>query len=86
MKKVMLAVAYVGIVVGSAAAAEPTFQRTKIPDSKGKQTPVSLVFSESKKAIEVSAEGQVIAEVPYASISAFSYEYTKKHRITQGAV
>ena len=86
MKKIVLAIAYVGIAAGFAPAADQSFQRTKIPDAKGNQTPVGLVFSDGRQAVQVSSAGHVVTEVPYGSIDKLSYEHTHKHRITQGAV
>jgi len=86
MKKLVLAIAYVGVVASVATAADQAFQGTQMPDLKGKQIPVSLLFSENRRAIEASAGGRLIAAVPYAAIDTISYEYTKRHRITQGAV
>lgn len=86
MKNLVTMFACVGIAAGSAHAADQYFQKTKIPDSKGNQTPVSLVFSDRKQTIEVRTAGQMLTEVPYSSIDGLLYEYTQKHRITQGAV
>jgi hypothetical protein len=86
MKKILLAIAYMSITAGSTMAADQVFQKSKIPDAKGNQTPVGLVFSDSKEALEVNTGGDVLMTVPYAEIDRFSYEYSKKHRITQGAI
>lgn len=86
MKKLVTVIAYVGIAAGLAQAYDQSFQKTKIPDAKGNQTPVGLVFSDSKQTIQVRSAGQVVTEVPYSSIDGLAYEHTQKHRITQGAV
>lgn len=86
MKKIVLTLAYVAFAAGFAPAADQTFQRTLIPDAKGNQAPVDLVFRDARQTIEVSVAGRVVTEVPYASIDVLSYEHTQKHRIKQGAV
>jgi hypothetical protein len=86
MKKMTLVLAYMGIAAGSAAAADQAFPKTQIPDAKGHQVSAALLFRDSQGMMQVSSAGQVLLEVPYSSIDRFSYEYTKKHRITQGAV
>jgi hypothetical protein len=63
MKKIMLVIAYVGIAAGFAPAVDQSFQKTKIPDAKGNQTPVGLVFGDSKQTIQVRSAGQTIAEM-----------------------
>jgi len=86
MKKLVMMIAYTGIAAGLAQADDQSFQKTRIPDAKGHQTPVGLVFSDSNQTIQVRAAGQLLTEVPYTSIDGLSYERTQKHRITQGAV
>jgi len=86
MKQIALGIVYVSIAAGFMAAADQSFQKTKIPDAKGNQAPAGLVFRDSRQAIEVKAAGHLVVEVPYGSIDKFSYEHTQKHRITQGAI
>jgi hypothetical protein len=69
-----------------ALAEETSFNRVNVPDPKGHQRNAVLTFSDNDKAIEVrSAKGTGI-DIPYAQIDRFSYEYTQKHRIKQGAI
>ncbi len=72
------------------AAAKPlddvSFHGVKVADAKGKQTDAVLVFNESSKKLVVRVADQDFVAVPYSQLDKFSYEYTKKHRITQGAI
>lgn len=86
MKKVVSALLVVFISVNLAVASENSFSHVKVPDLKGRQTKAVLTFSDDNKAVEIrSAKGDPIT-IPYGQIDKCSYEYTKKHRITQGAI
>ena len=63
-----------------------TFHGVKIADAKGKQTDALLVFNDSSKKLVVRVADQDFVAVPYDQLDKFSYEYTKKHRVTQGAI
>ncbi len=63
-----------------------TFGNVKLADPKNKLTDAKLVFSDSTKAIVIRVSDREIASIPYANIDKLSYEYTKKHRITSGAI
>jgi len=67
-------------------AEETAFRRVKLADAKGKQADASLIFSDNNKNIAVRVADRDFVTIPYDQIDKFSYEYTKKHRITQGAV
>jgi hypothetical protein len=69
-----------------ARAEETSFHRVTVPDTKGHQAKVVLTFSDNDKAIEVRpAKGNAVT-IPYDEIDKFSYEFTKKHRVTEGTV
>lgn len=75
----------------SPPAAQPPAQaaeafRVKLADAKGKQADASLIFTDSNKNIAVRVADRDVVTVPYDQVDKFSYEYTKKHRITQGAI
>src|SRR6185503_4442895 len=55
-------------------------------DPKGKQTDAQLVFSDSAGKLIVRVADRDFVTVPYDKLDKFSYEYTKKHRVTQGAI
>lgn len=63
-----------------------TFGNVKLTDPKGKLTDAKLVFSDSTKSVVIRVSDRDVASIPYANIDKLSYEYTKKHRITSGAI
>ena len=65
---------------------ETAFRGVKVADAKGKQTDASLIFSDNNKNVVVRVADRDFVTIPYDQIDKFSYEYTKKHRITQGAI
>jgi hypothetical protein len=67
-------------------ADDESFSRVKVPDTKGKAVDAVLTFNDSKKAVEIHpAKGDPI-KIPYDQIDKFSYEYTKKHRVSEGTI
>jgi hypothetical protein len=68
------------------SAEEASFSRCKLADAKGKQTDARLVFSDNEKALTISVSDRNVVSIPYENLDKFSYEYTKKHRVTQGAI
>ena len=76
----VLAVANLGI------AEETAFSGVKLADAKGKQADARLIFSDSNKDLVVRLADRDFVTIPYDQLDKFSYEYTKKHRITQGAI
>src|SRR5438445_12987981 len=67
-------------------AEETTFTGVKLADAKGKQADAHLLFSDAYKNVVVRVADRDFVTIPYDQLDKFSYEYTKKHRITQGAV
>jgi hypothetical protein len=67
-------------------AEETTFTGVKLADAKGKQADAHLLFSDTNKNVVVRVADRDFVTIPYDQLDKFSYEYTKKHRITQGAV
>ena len=70
----------------SKAPADTTFQGVKVTDAKGKQTDATLTFSDNSKKLVVRVADQDFAAIPYDQLDKVSYEYTKKHRVAQGAI
>lgn len=62
------------------------FGNVKLTDPKGKLADAKLVFSDANKSIVIRVADRDVATIPYANIDKLSYEYTKKHRITSGAI
>lgn len=87
MKKLTSVVAmFLLIAVTSSFGVETAFNGCKLADVKGKQADARLIFSDESKSVVVRSLDREIANIPYANIDKFSYDYAKKHRITQGAV
>jgi len=83
----VISVLLIAFVVSNVTMAEETaFSRVKLADAKGKQADARLIFSDNNKNVVVRVADRDFVTVPYDQIDKFSYEYTKKHRITQGAV
>ena len=65
---------------------ETSFDRVKVPDASGKQTKAILTFSDNRKSVEVHPVKGSDVSIPYAEIYKCSYEFTKKHRVSEGTV
>jgi hypothetical protein len=74
------------IVINLSFAEETAFRGVKLADAKGKQADASLIFSDNNKNVAVRVADHDFVTIPYEQIDKCSYEYTKKHRITQGAI
>jgi hypothetical protein len=86
MKRI-IALLLTALVLGNLSIAEETaFNRVKLADAKGKQTDARLIFSDNNKNVVIRLANRDFVTIPYEQLDKFSYEYTKKHRITQGAV
>jgi hypothetical protein len=86
MKRI-IAVLLTALVLGNLSMAEETaFNGVKLADAKGKQADARLIFSDTNKNVVIRVADRDFVTIPYEQVDKFSYEYTKKHRITQGAV
>ena len=65
---------------------DANFRGVKLADAKGKQTDAALIFNDSNQQVVVRVADHDFLTIPYDHLDKFSYEYTKKHRVTQGAV
>ena len=70
----------------SLADDDAAFRGVKLADAKGKQADCTLIFSDANKNVVIRMADRDFVTIPYDQIDKFSYEYTKKHRITQGAI
>jgi hypothetical protein len=86
MKKVTSFLATVFLMINLSSAEETAFRGVKLADAKGKQSDASLIFSDNNKDVVVRVADRDFITVPYDQLDKFSYEYTKKHRVTQGAI
>jgi hypothetical protein len=67
-------------------ADETAFRGVKLADAKGKQADASLILSDNNKDIVVRVADRDFVTIPDDQLDKVSYEYTKKHRITAGAL
>jgi hypothetical protein len=86
MMKLYFAVLLVLCTVNVALGDDVAFNNVKVADARGRQTDASLIFNETNKAVLVRVADRDFASIPYDKIDKLSYEYSKKHRITQGAI
>lgn len=84
--RVIAAVLSIFMAANLGVAEETAFRGVKLADAKGKQSDASLIFSDEHKTVSVRVADRDFVTIPYDQIDKFSYEYTKKHRITQGAI
>ena len=71
------------VAVNFGRADDTSFRRVKIPHLNGKQTNAVLTFSDTHQAVEVRPVKGDAVSIPYGEIEKCSYEFTKKHRITE---
>jgi hypothetical protein len=74
------------VVTHVSLAEETAFSGVKLADAKGKQAEARLIFSDNNKNVVIRVADRDFVTIPYAQIDKFSYEYTKKHRVTTGAI
>ncbi len=86
MKRFVAMIAILALFATTALAADQSFSGVKVADAKGHQTDARLFFNDTAKNITIKVADKDFLVIPYESIDKVSYEYTKKHRITQGAV
>jgi hypothetical protein len=85
MRKMICAVV-TALAFGNLSFADETAFNVKLADAKGKQAEARLIFSDNNKNVAVHVADRDFVNVPYDQLDKFSYEYTKKHRVTQGAI
>lgn len=87
MKSILVIVAATLLAANSLGFAEDvTFGNVKLADAKGQQSIAKLIFSDSTKSLVIQVSDRDLVSIPYANLEKLSYEYTKKHRITSGAI
>ena len=67
-------------------AEDTNFHGVKLADAKGKQVDAHLIFSDSNHDLVVRVADRDFLTIPYDQLDKFSYEYSKKHRVTEGAI
>jgi hypothetical protein len=74
------------LLFSASFAEETTFHRIKAAGPKGEPVNATLTFSDDHKAIEINPVKGKAVSIPYSEIDNVSYEYTKKHRVTEGSM
>ena len=86
MKRILSAVIVTFSLLSFSFAEQTAFRGVKVADAKGKQADASLIFSDNNKSMIVRVADRDFVTIPYDQLDKVSYEYTKKHRITEGAL
>ena len=87
MKRLIACICILLLGANSLVYAEKvSFNSCKLADAKGKQADATLIFSDDAKNLQIRVSDRDLVTIPYENLDKFSYEYTKKHRITQGAI
>jgi len=86
MKRTIAVLLTMLVTINLSFADETSFRGVKIADAKGKQADATLFFSDNNKNVVVRVADRDFVTIPYDQLDKFTYEYTKKHRITQGAI
>jgi hypothetical protein len=67
-------------------AEQTSFHRVKVPDGKGRATKAVLSFRDDRQSVEIQPTKGPLVAIPYREIDKFSYEYTRKHRISESTI
>ena len=86
MRRTASGLLVLAFALGTGFAEETTFRRIKAPDSNGKPVNATLSFSDEHQAIEVRGAKANPVTIPYSEIDNVSYEYTKKHTVSEGSL
>jgi hypothetical protein len=73
-------------LAGLSFAEDVNFRGVKLADAKGKQVDAHLIFSDTNHDLVVRVADRDFLTIPYDQLDKVSYEYSKKHRITEGAI
>jgi hypothetical protein len=87
VRRILAVSLLVVFAVGFSPAEDVSFHRIKVPDAKGRPIQAVLTFSDTDKAIAVHpVKGGDPVTIPYAEIDDCSYEYTKKHQVSDATI
>jgi len=86
MKRILVSVLAILLTANCFGQAQDVAFGVKLADAKGKQADARLIFSDSANSVLIRVSDHNVASIPYDSLDKLSYEYTKKHRITAGAI
>lgn len=85
MRKAICAVV-TALALGNLSFADDAAFNVKLADAKGTQAEARLIFSDDAKHLAIHVADRDLVTVSYDQLDKFSYEYTKKHRVTAGAI
>ena len=75
------------VAVSALAFADPAvFRRIQVPDSNGHPVKAVLTLNDQGSAVEIQPVKGASFSIPYAQIDKFIYEYTKRHRVSEGTM
>ncbi len=74
------------VTASTCFAEDVAFNGVKLADAKGKQADARLILEDSHNDLLIRVADKDFVDIPYDHLDKFSYEYTKKHRITTGAI
>ena len=83
MKRMLSFVLSALFLSGVTLGEDAMFNKVKVADPTGKQVDAHLVFSDANKNLVVRLVDRDLVTVNYDQVDKFSYEYTKKHRLSQ---
>lgn len=63
-----------------------SFRHVKVLDPKGTQTDAEMILQGFENKIVVRVAGSDFVTIPFGTLDKVSYQYSKKHRITSGAI
>lgn len=87
MKKLITVIAIFLLSLNNLGLAEETsFNTCKLADAKGKQADARLILSDTGKNFVIKVSDRDLVTIPFENLDKFSYEFTKKHRVTEGAI
>lgn len=71
---------------GPTGTEDIVFRRTKLADAKGKEADAELIFRVDARLMQLRVSNRTVAEIPYGDVDKLSYDYTKHHRVKEGAI
>lgn len=86
MRRLLLISALLLIFVTQVCTGQDAFNGVKVADAKGKQADARLIFNDSGHDLIIRVADRDYVAIPYDDVDKYVYEFTKKHRITQGAI
>jgi len=87
MKKLIAVILGLLLTTNCLGYAEVTsFNTCKLADAKGSQADATLMFNDDAKNVQIRVADHDLATIRYENLDRVSYDFTKKHRITEGAL